>query len=261
MVTTPQLHFTILKANIDGAHRLDEDAYIHHLVNGYHRLASRLNGERKEHLIVDCANGAGSKVLSYLAESRQFRNFKVGATKPLRIGKAECSFFSPSLSRFRQMRNIRWQSSSQEPMEGEAHMINHRCGSDFVQKERLLPQGFSPGDDAGQAACSVDGDADRIVFFVPQAEGGVQLVDGDRIACLFARHIAPLLQAEGMPDLRAAVVQTAYSNSASTEFLQRLPRFSVEMVKTGTGSFSSLSLFDGGEGLPQRIVGWKCAQA
>lgn len=67
---------------------------------------------------------------------------------------------------------------------------------------------------------SLDGDADRLVYFY-FSEGQFRLLDGDRIAVLFAFYLRKLLTAAGLDkDLKLGVVQTAYANGASTAFLR-----------------------------------------
>lgn len=72
--------------------------------------------------------------------------------------------------------------------------------------------------------CSLDGDADRLVYFVPCSP--FVLLDGDRIAVLATACIRRLLEkcglstnsSDGAVDL--AVVQTAYANGASSDYLR-----------------------------------------
>lgn len=67
---------------------------------------------------------------------------------------------------------------------------------------------------------SLDGDADRLVYFY-FSEGQFRLLDGDRIAVLFAFYLRKLLTAGELEnDLKLGVVQTAYANGASTAFLR-----------------------------------------
>ena len=65
---------------------------------------------------------------------------------------------------------------------------------------------------------SVDGDADRIVYFYADDELNFHLLDGDRIATLVASFLKDLLD-ESEQKLKIGIVQTAYANGASTEFI------------------------------------------
>jgi len=165
-------------------------------------------------LYVDCANGVGGLKLRDLAP----RLRELGLDLRLANDGA-----SPS-------------------PEAAAARLNLRCGADHVQKERALPDGMGlllvpplvpPAGPAGDgdaldgvvrvppgALCaSLDGDADRVVFFYVDpsaaaaavaggggADGGaasgadkgpppVVLLDGDRIAALCARYLVELLAA------------------------------------------------------------------
>ncbi|RLN22585.1 phosphoacetylglucosamine mutase [Panicum miliaceum] len=124
--------------------------------------------------------------------------------------------------------------------EGEG-ILNHMCGADFVQKERVTPHGFSP-EDVGVRCASLDGDADRLVYFhmSSASDNKVDLVDGDKILSLFALFIREQLdiinnngsQVNKSLPARLGIVQTAYANGASTQFLKNL---GLEVVFTPTG--------------------------
>lgn len=68
---------------------------------------------------------------------------------------------------------------------------------------------------------SFDGDADRIVYYDPKEP--FVLLDGDRIASLLALVTKSLLKDSGLSDeIKLAVVQTAYANGASSEYLKKI---------------------------------------
>jgi phosphoacetylglucosamine mutase len=89
---------------------------------------------------------------------------------------------------------------------------------------------------------SFDGDADRLVYFriTSPSSTRIDLVDGDKILSLFVLFIREQLDIVNANDsqdnkvlpTRFGVVQTAYANGASTEFLQNL---GLEVVFTSTG--------------------------
>lgn len=84
----------------------------------------------------------------------------------------------------------------------------------------------------------MDGDADRLVYFLVTAEsnGKIELVDGDKILSLFALFIREQLiilsEEEDAKNSRLGVVQTAYANGASTNYLKQL---GLEVNFTPTG--------------------------
>ena len=89
----------------------------------------------------------------------------------------------------------------------------------------------------------MDGDADRLVYFSVPSESSskIDLVDGDKILSLFAVFIKEqlsILNKEGHTDgnsdyqPRLGVIQTAYANGASTDYLRKL---GLEVLFTPTG--------------------------
>lgn len=70
----------------------------------------------------------------------------------------------------------------------------------------------------GQRYCSFDGDADRIVYYYSDEKGVFHLLDGDKIAGLVAGFLIGLVKEAGL-ELEVGVVQTAYANGASTDYL------------------------------------------
>lgn len=101
---------------------------------------------------------------------------------------------------------------------------------------------------------SVDGDGDRLVYFyIPSSQGDsnlscIQLLDGDKIATLFASFIMEQLQiltgqkksssaqeftVPGYGSVKVAVVQTAYANGASTKYIKQVLGLEVAVTPTG----------------------------
>jgi phosphoacetylglucosamine mutase len=117
--------------------------------------------------------------------------------------------------------------------------LNQLCGSEHVQKTKQPPIVYSKNNANNTAktipadyCCSLDGDADRIVFYYTTChEDKLVLLDGDKMACLVAGFVQDQLAAwHGtcvLPTL--GVVQTAYANGASTKYLS-VP---VVLAKTG----------------------------
>ncbi len=129
--------------------------------------------------------------------------------------------------------------------------MNEKCGADYVQKEKVLPKGMdAASSDAQSRLASIDGDADRLVFFFLESVAGdggkdeakasvFRLLDGDKMTTIISDYIMSLLkdagipltnpsassssQAEGKEDDKASLsigaVQTAYANGASTKYL------------------------------------------
>lgn len=68
--------------------------------------------------------------------------------------------------------------------------------------------------------CSIDGDADRLLYFYIDKEHQFHMLDGDRFSVLFAYFIATKLkEASLMEHVKIGVVQTAYANGSSTDYI------------------------------------------
>lgn len=165
-----------------------------------HSSAARFLPER---LVVDGANGVGA----------------------LKVGK-----FTSILSN---LLNVRLEIRNDGTWPRD--VVNEKCGADYIQKETVAPCRFGPlvYDPGYLRCCSMDGDADRLVYFTSAAvTGQFVLVDGDKIASLYAKVIAQLLRqilwnavastdtGSDVPCLRVGVIQTGYANGASTQFLR-----------------------------------------
>ncbi|TKW14182.1 hypothetical protein SEVIR_5G151000v4 [Setaria viridis] len=209
ILTTPQLHWMVRCKN--KGIKASESDYFTQLINSFRRMLELVpkdkgGDELAKKLIVDGANGIGGVKLEQI--------------------KAELSGL-----------DIIVRNSGKE---GEG-ILNHMCGADFVQKERVTPHGFS-SEDLGVRCASLDGDADRLVYFrmSSASDNKVDLVDGDKILSLFALFIREQLdiinkngsQVNKSLPARLGIVQTAYANGASTQFLKNL---GLEVVFTPTG--------------------------
>lgn len=107
-----------------------------------------------------------------------------------------------------------------------------QCGADYVKTNQRAP----PSSKAGNLdrCCSLDGDADRIVYYFTDESGTFRLLDGDRIATLAASFIGDLARQAGLKDkLNVAVVQTAYANGAATKYVEKNLQLPVVCTPTG----------------------------
>lgn len=214
LVTTPQLHFIVQKANEKATSFpilvLDRQAAIanYHstLGRGYLSLieSAVLSGQSitPVSIVVDGSCGIGAISMADFLE--HFRTVKPEA---LDVDIRNAAFSGP---------------------------VNEGCGAEFVQKGQTPPSGVNADTDIGKILCSFDGDADRIVFHSYLAESKKWiLLDGDKIAALFSLFISQELVASGLRnDFTLGVVQTAYANGASTIFLKN-NNIAVTMAKTG----------------------------
>lgn len=195
LVTTPQLHFLV--TNFNSAPPGEPARYMRSMCNAFVHL-SRGTTPLSTSLYVDCANGVGSHRLLELKEQL--------ATAGLSLDLRNCG-------------------------EGE---LNHLVGADYVQKERKVPENFSDFHE-GSRGCSIDGDADRAVFFTLQG-GEFTLIDGDRIAVLAVQLVKELVAAlpeDLQSNIQVGVVQTAYANGASSAYMSGALGVEVVVVPTG----------------------------
>ncbi|OUS44283.1 hypothetical protein BE221DRAFT_193734 [Ostreococcus tauri] len=198
VATTPQLHYYVLATNT-GAPDAEADYYAR-LAAGYAALTEKDEDDMTETendtdnfppLVIDCADGVGGDKLAGLSEAVESYGLRFDLRN--RGNAADSS-------------------------------LNDGVGSDFVQKARTPPmRGGFESLEPGTRCVSVDGDADRLIYFeTPRSPGEpIALVDGDQIAVLIADFLGEMVR-EAEPyltDVRVGVVQTAYANGASTKFL------------------------------------------
>eukprot|EP00736_Rhodelphis_marinus_P000065 Rmarinus@m.940 len=208
-VTTPQLHYLV--RSYSRGRRTTLATYYSDLASAARFLLGRSPpSTTRTMLVVDCANGIGAKHLAGLWD----------------VLSADGSLPLPTL----QLRNT-----------GDGG-LNDQCGADFVQKEKRLPEGLSGQFSPSTRFCSLDGDADRIVFFhmpgtsesAATASTDISILDGDRTSVLLAGFVKDQLKAlGGYVDLSVGVVQTAYANGGSTHYLSEILGVNVELAKTG----------------------------
>ncbi|KAK9094522.1 hypothetical protein Scep_025991 [Stephania cephalantha] len=209
ILTTPQLHWMVQMRN--KGKMASESDYYEQLSSSFRCLLDLIPKEAttykiEKNLVVDGANGVGGEKLEFLKKSLNDLVIEVRNS-----GKKD---------------------------EG---ILNDGVGADFVQKEKVAPRGFGP-DDIGTRCASLDGDADRLVYFCLKSKNGneIDLIDGDKILSLFALFIKEQLSILNKEEneekngyhVTLGVVQTAYANGASTDYLKKQ---GLEVVFTPTG--------------------------
>jgi phosphoacetylglucosamine mutase len=104
--------------------------------------------------------------------------------------------------------------------------LNNQCGADFVKTSQKLPPSLISKLKPGQRACSLDGDADRPIYYYLDERGYFHMLDGDKIAALVSTFIVDLVKSAGLEQrIKVGVVQTAYANGASTKFLAQVRNY------------------------------------
>jgi len=197
VVTTPQLHYMVVATNTNGSYGEPTiEGYYAKLSNAFKKFLS-LTGEKKVYkskLLFDGANGVGAPAMA------EFNKLLSGVLEVQMVNQGE----------------------------GE---LNSGCGADYVKVNQSGPAGqkLIPG----LRCVSVDGDADRVIYYFESSEG-FHLLDGDRIATLVAGHLQQLLAEAGLSDqIQPGLVQTAYANGSSTAYITNQLGVPVAFTPTG----------------------------
>ncbi|EJT97758.1 phosphoacetylglucosamine mutase [Dacryopinax primogenitus] len=199
--TTPQLHYMTRALNTQGT----KDDYGEPSIPGYYKKLSsawkRLIRRREEgSLLIDCANGVGAiamkELLEYLSD-----DFKATLVNT--------DVFVPGV-------------------------LNNMCGADYVKTKQELPPSLKGVLKAGQRGCSLDGDADRLMYYYLDEKNIFHMLDGDKISALIAGYLVEKVKLCGFKEPpRVGVVQTAYANGNSTKYMQKTKALPLVCVSTG----------------------------
>ncbi|KAJ1508970.1 Phosphoacetylglucosamine Mutase [Coelomomyces lativittatus] len=149
-----------------------------------------------KHLVIDCANGVGAIAL---------RDLMSHLPSTLHLTLTHTQVDQPNL-------------------------LNAQCGADYVKTHQRSPDPLLPD----TLYASLDGDADRVIFYYHDGSQ-FKLLDGDKIACLFATYLQGTISNTSSihsTKVSLGVVQTAYANGQSTQYLNQLG-VSVVCVPTG----------------------------
>eukprot|EP00008_Paramoeba_atlantica_P001925 CAMPEP_0201503574 /NCGR_PEP_ID=MMETSP0151_2-20130828/84740_1 /ASSEMBLY_ACC=CAM_ASM_000257 /TAXON_ID=200890 /ORGANISM="Paramoeba atlantica, Strain 621/1 / CCAP 1560/9" /LENGTH=350 /DNA_ID=CAMNT_0047897243 /DNA_START=52 /DNA_END=1104 /DNA_ORIENTATION=- len=112
-------------------------------------------------------------------------------------------------------------------------VLNDGVGADFVKTKRTFPRNFEDIE-IGTRCMALDGDADRLIYFYRNSQGEFRMLDGDKILTLFAVLLESLLKTAKLEkQFRIGVVQTAYANGASSNYVKEKLGLAVVMTNTG----------------------------
>lgn len=196
LVTTPQLHYVVVCTNTNGA-------YGDPTLQGYYsklatvfksiRGAEKNNKKYTSVLNLDAANGVGAVAV------KEFQKYLIDAL--------DINLFN----------------------DGSGN-LNHKCGADYVKVQQTMP--LNVPSETNVRCVSIDGDADRVMYFYVEENNKFHLLDGDRIATLVAAYFKELLTTSGL-SLQLGLVQTAYANGASTDYISNVLKVPVTCVSTG----------------------------
>jgi phosphoacetylglucosamine mutase len=143
---------------------------------------------RQPDIICDCANGVGTNVLTKLQSK----------VERLELINTNTENYS---------------------------LLNEKSGSDYVVNHQRIPYEV---EELKRLHASLDGDADRVVFYYQENEDKFHLLNGDKISALIAFYVATVMKDVS----NVAVIHTGYSNNAFLEFIHSL---GIRTVCTATG--------------------------
>ena len=146
--------------------------------------------------ILDCANGIGARIMESVANP--------------------CLYLA----------NMGWKIPTK---------LNSKCSSDYVCTNKTLPdmEGVNVQD---RLCASLDGDADRIVFYSCNKDQ-IRILNGDYIAALVFTYLSKQLS-NCVQDVTIGYIYTGYTNKACVEYVKSLPfpeNVKVSHVCTATG--------------------------
>lgn len=201
LVTTPMLHFYVYTYNV---HKRvpEEKEYFEHFGNAYlsyQKFIQPNSSSYSREISFDGANGVGSVKIEDLQKV-------VGSKLNIKVLNRDVS------------------------TQGK---LNFQCGADFVKTKKSIPSGVEDQDPLLKYL-SVDGDADRIIYWYPNSNNSVNLLDGDHIAVLFAMYINELIVKCNLKDkIEMKVIQTAYTNGNCTRYIKEV--LNIDVIFTSTG--------------------------
>jgi len=200
VVSTPQLHYNVVCQNTNGQYgEVGEEGYFDKLAKAF-KLIRGLHEEKgnyKAKLMFDGANGVGAQKMRLLAQ-------KMGNSLDVTV-------------------------VNDGTQEGD--VLNSGCGADFVKVQQKAPRNLEHT--RGERCVSVDGDADRVMYFYNDQDGGFHMLDGDKIATLVAGYLKELLKEANLDGIKLGLVQTAYANGSSTKYISETLNVPVTCVPTG----------------------------
>ena len=210
LLTTPQLHFMVRCKN-DPSFGVDsEDGYYTKLTSNFVTLYDAVAASNPEAarrfssspLFIDCANGVGGVKGKTLFSEKYIGKKYLDATI-LNDGSAEGA------------------------------VLNKGCGADFVKVNQQAPAGLPSSYPERSRFCSYDGDADRLMYFYFDEQKVFHMLDGDKQATLVGAYIKDLASKCLGDCVEMGVVQTAYANGSSTNYLSNVVKCPVSCAKTG----------------------------
>ena len=196
-VTTPILHHVVRQFNDKKSEYKDIDGYYRMLGTAFTKTIRGYESIAltRDELYVDCANGAGQLVVGRLQQAVNGYLKLVGFNT-------------------------------------QRENLNHLAGANYLYTQKAIPTGFTAETAVGKRFCSLDGDADRLLYWRVSAEHALEIMDGDKEMALAALWVRKQLDDLALEDVSMGVVKTAYANGASNDYM-REHGIAVVLAKTG----------------------------
>lgn len=195
-LTTPQLHYLTRAYNDPTFGKPTEQGYYDKVISTTAKIISLYGENHLNSITVDTANGIGGDKLNKIDNQTKVLNFKVVNDDTKHTDR-----------------------------------LNIGCGADFVKTNQKAPNGLTDIIE-DTLYSSFDGDADRVLCYYIH-HGKFVLLDGDRFSTLLSEFIGSLLQKLPTIHLTMGIVQTAYANGSSTEFIEKKLKLPVYFTPTG----------------------------
>ncbi|KAI5970872.1 PCM1 [Candida margitis] len=204
LLTTPELHYITRTFNESSFGERNEEGYYKKLADSFRQifdLSNRnRNGNEKIDITIDAANGVGAPKIDALL--KKYLSDKVS------FEIVNGDYETPSL-------------------------LNYDCGADFVKTNQKLPKNVQPV--SNRLYASFDGDADRLICYYKNSNDDFVLLDGDKISTLIALFLQQIFKDIDSSKLKLdiGVVQTAYANGSSTNYVEDVLELPVRCTPTG----------------------------
>ncbi|XP_053595147.1 phosphoacetylglucosamine mutase [Microplitis demolitor] len=200
IITTPQLHYLVVCTNSNGVYGVPTiDGYFYKLSNAFiesQTIENKINNKKYSYtnqLYIDAANGVGAFAA---------KEFKKHLNNIITI-----NIFNDGTGK-----------------------LNYKCGADYVKIYQAPP--LNNPSKLNIKCASIDGDADRLVYYYVDENSKFNLLDGDKIAILIVSYFKELIEASGL-SIKLGLVQTAYANGASTNYVTQVLNVPVAFTETG----------------------------
>lgn len=175
--TTPHVHWLTMRTNWANGKQQELPSYWEFFEGHFRWIMNNVASDKHEKsLLIDCSDGVGGRHTKVLAEHL-------------------ADIFT-----------ITYINADEET-------LNENTGAEFVHKVRQFPKNYSLKE---TKSCSLDGDADRVVYFMDHNDEFVCL-DGDRLIVLYVTALKKLLEGTG---INPGVVTTVYANASVVKYIE-----------------------------------------